>query len=276
MELKTAWMPFGPASREQPPARPFEVGHDSFVVHFVNRPGSRCPVVHHSHVLCEPRGNVLDGVRPADASEARQPARDCDVAKVAAAVDDRGMGKQGGNETQMNVVVGHLVDDPRGFAAVELASERSCPSASGATVSLVRPAMQEAGGSPPWSSKLGMASKSCLARASSPAPCTWGWLARICSTSVVPDRGSPTTNTGAFPLAGTQSLAKKPWSSPAIKSEMSCSCARDGKHASVWRARHEPVDWPLEPSGRPASNPRERPTRPPTEEQARSGRVKSA
>ena len=31
---------------------------------------------------------------------------------------------------------------------------------------------------------------------SSPAPKTRGWLARICSTSVVPERGMPTTNTG--------------------------------------------------------------------------------
>ena len=29
------------------------------------------------------------------------------------------------------------------------------------------------------------------------APKTWQWLARICSMSVVPERGSPTTNTGS-------------------------------------------------------------------------------
>ena len=34
------------------------------------------------------------------------------------------------------------------------------------------------------------------ARVISPAPKTWEWLARICSMSVVPDRGSPTINTG--------------------------------------------------------------------------------
>ncbi len=30
----------------------------------------------------------------------------------------------------------------------------------------------------------------------SPAPWTCGWLARICSISVVPERGMPTMNTG--------------------------------------------------------------------------------
>ncbi len=29
-----------------------------------------------------------------------------------------------------------------------------------------------------------------------PAPCTWGWLAAIWCTSVVPERGIPTMNTG--------------------------------------------------------------------------------
>ena len=36
-----------------------------------------------------------------------------------------------------------------------------------------------------------------LASLISPAPKTWEWLAKICSMSVVPDRGSPTTNTGS-------------------------------------------------------------------------------
>ena len=36
-----------------------------------------------------------------------------------------------------------------------------------------------------------------LASLVSPAPKTWEWPAKICSTSVVPDRGSPTTNTGS-------------------------------------------------------------------------------
>ena len=37
-----------------------------------------------------------------------------------------------------------------------------------------------------------------LTNFSSPAPWTWEWLARICSIKVVPDRGSPKTNTGSF------------------------------------------------------------------------------
>ena len=77
-------------------------------------------MIHQADVLLKARRDVLGGVRPADASKAGHPARNGDVAEVAAAVDERRVGKQGGEQSQMNVIVGHLVDDPRGFAAVEL------------------------------------------------------------------------------------------------------------------------------------------------------------
>ena len=62
--------------------------------------------------------------------------------------------------------------------------------------------------------------------ASSPAPYTSGWLASICSTSVVPDRGSPTMNTGRFVRCpAPESLAKNARSNVSIKPDTRRSCS---------------------------------------------------
>ena len=63
---------------------------------------------------------MLRVVGPADAAEVGHPARDGDVAQIAAAVNENGLGKQRRQKAEIHVVVRHLVDDPLGVAAVEL------------------------------------------------------------------------------------------------------------------------------------------------------------
>ena len=68
-------------------------------------------MVHQPAVLLEPRGDVVGVVGPADAAEVGHPARDGDVAQVAAAVDEGGVGEHDRQQAEVQVVVGHLVDD---------------------------------------------------------------------------------------------------------------------------------------------------------------------
>ena len=91
----------------------------------------------------------------------------------------------------MQVVLRHLVHDPkgRGINARSLSRCREARRGPSGGSSGARPSM-ESTPCPPSAAKVSPASSI------SPAPKTWEWLARICSTSVVPDRGSPTTKTG--------------------------------------------------------------------------------
>ena len=65
-------------------------------------------------VLIEARGDVIYVAGPADVSEVGHPAGDGHVAQVAPAVDQPRSGKQGRQEPQVQVVVGHLVGDAQG------------------------------------------------------------------------------------------------------------------------------------------------------------------
>ena len=103
-------------------------------------------------------------------------------------------GEHQSDQPEVEVVLGHLVDHARRAAAVELAEPLLVPAgqlgdgrrASGAAVlRLGRGRSRRTS-----SSKLSRASEI------SPAPKTSGWLARICSISVVPERGRPMTKTG--------------------------------------------------------------------------------
>ena len=58
-------------------------------------------------------------VRPANAPEIGHPARDGHIAKIAAAMDEDAVGKEGREQSEIQVVVGHLVDDPIGPALIE-------------------------------------------------------------------------------------------------------------------------------------------------------------
>ena len=90
MELETGRVPLEAAGGNQASGGALEVGHSFFVVDLVDRPGQYVRQWFiNPNVLVKSRGDVLGGVRPADASEAGQPARNRDVAEVAATVDER-------------------------------------------------------------------------------------------------------------------------------------------------------------------------------------------
>ena len=72
----------------------------------------------------------------------------------------------------------------------------------------------------------------------SPAPKTWQWLAKICSISVVPDRGSPTTNTGS-------SLSNPKPRTRSKKSAVQAAIMRSTKTACPFGS----YSWPRAPRG---------------------------
>ena len=51
------------------------------------------------------------------------PARQGDIAQVAPAVDEDGPGKHGGEQPEVDVVIGHLIDDPFGGSSLDQALE---------------------------------------------------------------------------------------------------------------------------------------------------------
>ncbi len=121
VELETRRVPLEAAGGHQASRRALEIGHSFFVVDLVDPSGKYVlPMIHDTNVLVNARGDVLGGIRPADASEAGEPARNGDVAEVAAAVDEARHGEQCGNQTEVNVIIGHLVDNTHCRAACQL------------------------------------------------------------------------------------------------------------------------------------------------------------
>ncbi len=117
VELEAGGLPLESAGGDQAAGDRLEVLDGLLVVNVVDgRLQDRLPVVHQPSVLLEPRGDVLGVVGPADAAEIGHPARDGDVAQVAAAVDEGRVGEDGRHQTQVHVIVGHLVADAFGVA----------------------------------------------------------------------------------------------------------------------------------------------------------------
>ena len=105
--------PFQSAGCDQTPGDAFQVIDGFLVGDLVDRRRKNGPpVIHEPQVLGEPAGNMLGIVGPLDAAEIGHPARDGDVAQVAPAVDERGARKEDGQQAEVHVVVGHLVNDP--------------------------------------------------------------------------------------------------------------------------------------------------------------------
>ena len=105
------------------------------------------------------------------------------IARVPPAEDDPRRRVKRGDDPEHENVVGHLVDDPLGSAAHR--AQALEVTVGGPAHSLVRPPV----GGP------SAAAVSPIMR-SSPAPNTREWLAAICSTRLVPERGKPTIKTG--------------------------------------------------------------------------------
>ena len=121
VELEARRVPLEAAGGHQASCGALEVGHGFFVVDLVDPPGQYVlPVIHDTNVLVKARGDVLGGIRPAHASEAGEPARNGDVAEVAAAVNECRPGEQGRDQAKVNVIIGHLVDNAHGSAACQL------------------------------------------------------------------------------------------------------------------------------------------------------------
>ena len=103
-----------PQAADQPPGHALQIADRLLVIHLVDRHRQHVPPVIHQRRYCSNRaGDVAGIVGPADAAEVGHPARDGHVAQVAAAVDERRMRKQDREQAEIQVIVRHLVHDPR-------------------------------------------------------------------------------------------------------------------------------------------------------------------
>ena len=117
------------------------------------------------------------------------------IAKVTAAVNELGARKECGQKTQVESIVGILSNNAVSQGVqirqpIEVLSGEAAQASPGRGEQGIRAAGHGRG-----SPRAG-ARNVFRARWSSPTTKTRGWLARICSTSVVPDLGMPTTKTG--------------------------------------------------------------------------------
>ena len=118
--------------------------------------------------------------------------------RIAADIDDPRIGQDQPDQAEMHPVVGHLVGElgPVGAAmdaaGVEIASRqgRATGRRGERQDAFERPLCRAAASSPSWRTRLGMS-------VSSAVPSIAGWLARICSTRVDPERCMPTMKIGS-------------------------------------------------------------------------------
>jgi hypothetical protein len=113
VEVEAGRVPLQSTRVEQPARNRFEIGHGLLIVD----PDDRCgqdpiPMRGESTVLPEPRGNVVEVARPANASEIIHPAGDRDIAKVPAAVDEDRVREHRHEQPDVQVIVRKLIDDP--------------------------------------------------------------------------------------------------------------------------------------------------------------------
>ena len=192
VEVEACGLPRQPAPVHESAGHAFQVSHGLLIIDFQEGHRQNSPPVRHDPlVLLKPGSDVPRVVGPPHLLKMRLPAGDGHVAEIAAAVNELRHGKEARQQTEQPVVVRHLVHDPlRG--RTEARSFSKCRVASRfAAARSIRPRPSRA--SRPCPPSAAIVSPASLI---SPAPKTWQWLARICSTSDVPDRGSPTTKTG--------------------------------------------------------------------------------
>ncbi len=171
-------------------------------------------------------------VGPADGAKVGQPARHGHVANIAAAVEEGGAREQGDDQAQVQGVFGHLIHDP----GAPRPPSRACKLGEVLFGQLPKRAARSRCGTHSIGalacapSTAGMASNDRRPSRSSPQPWTRGWLARICSSSVVPERGIPTTNTAAAasPAPSPPSSRRTPHQTPPAGRQRAARC-RQGR-----------------------------------------------
>ena len=121
MKLEAGRLPRQATRLDQPPRNRLKVSYGLFVIHFVN--GNRqdfFPVIHQPMVLLKSPGDLTLVVGPANTAKVGHPARHGDVAQVAPAMDKDRFGKHDRKQTDIHIIVGHLVDDSRISTVIEL------------------------------------------------------------------------------------------------------------------------------------------------------------
>ncbi len=110
MKLQASGIPCQATPGNQLSRHSLQVRHRLFVVDFQNGHRQHLPpVIHDTPIVEKASGDVLLVASPADVTEVGHPARDRDIAQVPAAMDDSGVREQCGNQSQIEIVVRHLV-----------------------------------------------------------------------------------------------------------------------------------------------------------------------
>ena len=146
----------------------------------------------------------------------------------------RAPGAMSADEAEIEKVAGHLVDDARRAGVERMKLGQIAGRRRGQDFR--RRARQRAAQTPGRPREPPSAAKAWPSAVRSPAPKTSRWAPRICSTSVVPERGMPTTKTGA----GSRFAARGPcFSRAALNASIDASTKA---RCAVARERLEPRD----------------------------------
>jgi len=154
------------------------------------------PMPHQRLVAAIIAGEVPQVVGEADRPvEVGKVAGDCRIPGVAPAMNDPRSGQKQRDQPEQTEVEELLVDDALGRRLVPRRCDRY-PSAS-CSARFLSTSLMQSGKGTSGASIACRPSATCGISTISPAPAARGWLAIICSTSVVPDRGRPRTKIGS-------------------------------------------------------------------------------
>jgi hypothetical protein len=193
VKVKARLLPGKAAMRQDPSGLCFKIVDQIFISHLEQdvRRQDGSPVVHQRLItaVIAPELTEIVGVG-LFAHEQGRKAGQAGVDRVAERMDDTRIRKRQMNEADEGKVCGHLVDDPI-----------DCRCSAADAVEISRSELAQRWGRqnylPNGNHRLiGVDVRDRLAEIADFPGATREWLERICSMSVVPDRGMPTTNSG--------------------------------------------------------------------------------
>ena len=189
LRVQAGIVPIQAAERDQPPCRGFAIGNQGLVVHLQEAVGRQhgAPVIHQTLVLPILPDQIVPVAGEAHApEEIRAIDRQAGIDRVTPAMDDPGAREHQMHQAEPHEIMRQLVGDPRGV--------RRDPTQHRAIVVRQKIGRRLGTGCPGrHPPKL---CPRCSQNSNSPPPAISGWLEMTCSTSVVPERGMPSTNIG--------------------------------------------------------------------------------